>query len=269
MSEFFPTEQGAEQVLRAGRRRRTAKVSASGSSALAVAVAFVLTSGGGSTRPQPDQLTTTSSPTAATSSPAPSPSAPPVGAASSGSPRSATSGGVPTLGPSSAPGPASPPPAQHRTTTVRHSPITRSTGSIAATDLCQDGQTDQARTWCVRAFDPGDVKRGTTVSLGGEICDYPTSSPLELDFADTAEVQIAIDPYADQEKWHAGEGYRYAKPGPTVTVAPGQCLQWHAPWDTRDHEGFVVPPGSYQLNVYVNTRTQPGYIAFRTITVVD
>jgi hypothetical protein len=265
MPDFFPTPEGAEEVLRAGRRRRTAKASATGSSALAVVVALVLTAGGHSTAPRPDELTTTSGPSASAAPTA----APTTTRAPGRTPVGTAPGPVPTLAPTQGPAPTSPPPAQHRSTTVRRSPITRSTGTIQATDLCQGGQTDQYRTWCVRAFDPGTIKRGTTVSLGGEICDYPTSSPLELDFADTAEVQLAIDPYQDQEKWHAGEGYRYTKPGPTVTVAPGQCLQWRAPWDTRDREGFVVPPGSYQLNVYVNTRTQPGYVAFRTITVVD
>jgi hypothetical protein len=49
MSElFFPTDEGADAVLRGARRRRTAKASATGSSALLVAVALVLTTGGGS-----------------------------------------------------------------------------------------------------------------------------------------------------------------------------------------------------------------------------
>lgn len=265
MPDFQPTLEGAEQVLRAGRRRRTTKVSATGSSALAVVAVLALSLGGGTGAPRPDELTTTSGPTPSVApSVIPSPSSATV-RSSTGAP----AGGVPTLGPSQGPAPTSPPPAQHRTTSVRRSPITRSSGSIAATDLCQDGQTDQYRTWCVRTFDPGEIKRGTTVSLGGELCNYPTSNPLVLDFVDTAEVQLQIDPYENQEKWHAGEGYRYTKPGPTVTLAPGACLQWHAPWDTRDHEGFVVPPGSYQLNLYVSTRTDPGYVSFRSITVVD
>jgi hypothetical protein len=178
-------------------------------------------------------------------------------------------GPAPSLFPSAAPPAKSPPPALHRTTQARRSPITRTTGSIAATDLCTDGQTDQSRTWCARSFDPGEIKRGTTVKLGGELCNYPTSEALTLHFVDTAQVQFQIDPYQDQEKWHAGEGYHYTKPGPTATIAPGQCLQWRAPWDTRDHEGFVVPPGTYELNFYVSATPEPGYVAFRSITVVD
>lgn len=267
MTDFLPTAQGAEQALRAGRRRRTAKASATGSSALAVAVALVLTAGGGSTVPQPDELATTTAPTAsAAPSAAPGTTHAPA-AGRSAAPQAPAVG--PSVFPSPRPAASSPPPALHRSTAPRRSPISRSAGTIEATDLCSGGQTGSYRTWCVRAFDPGEIKRGSTVSLGGELCNYPTSSPLTLDFADTAEVQIQIDPFEDQEKWHAGEGYRYTRPGPTVTLAPGECRQWRSPWDTRDAEGFVVPPGTYQLNVYVNTTTQPGYVAWRSVTVVD
>lgn len=121
----------------------------------------------------------------------------------------------------------------------------------------------------MRTFDPGEIRRGQKVVLGGELCSYPTGYPLTLRFTDTAQVQMQIDPYEKQDKWHAGEGYRYTKPGPTVTIAPGECLQWRSPWDTRDREGFVVPPGSYQFNFHVNTRDDPGYLAWRTLVVVD
>jgi hypothetical protein len=267
MSDFLPTPEGAEAVIRAARRRRAAKAaSASGSSALVVVVALLLTAGGTSPHGHPDQLSTTSGPTPAASSAAP------MRASLAPSPtgqRAQAGGPAPSVFPSEVPPRQTPPPALHRTTQARRSPITRTTGSIVATDLCTDGQTDQSRTWCARAFDPGEIKRGTIVKLGGELCNYPTSEPLTLQFADTAQVQISVDPYQNQEKWHGGEGYTYTKPGPTATIAPGQCLQWRSPWDTRDHEGFVVPPGTYELNFYVNTKVEPGFIAFRTITVVD
>jgi hypothetical protein len=188
------------------------------------------------------------------------------------SPTSTRSAGGPgpTLFPSPDAPPQTAPPQQHRTTALRRSPITRTTGTIAATDLCTDGQTDNTLTWCIRVLDPGEIKRGHPVSLGAEFCLYPTASPMTLDFASTAQIDLQIDNGTTHPDWYAGQGYRYAKPGPSVTVAPGQCLVWHSPWDTRDAEGFVEPPGSYTLDFTVRTKGDPPIGSdFATVTVVD
>lgn len=270
MSEFFPTKYGADAVLRGARRRRTAKASATGSSALLVAVALVLTTGAG---PNPvhhrDELVTTtpSATPAASGAPSALPTARP---GSMPSASRAESGPTPTLFPSPAGPGQTAPPLQHRTTTPRKAPITRSSGTIGSTDLCTDGLTDDTLTWCIRVLDPGEIKRGHTVSLGAEFCLYPTSSPMTLDFASTVQIDLQIENGSSKPDWYAGEGYRYTKPGPSVTVAPGQCLVWHSPWDTRDAEGFVEPPGTYTLDFMVLTKGEPPIGGdFAQVTVVD
>ena len=246
MTDFLPTEDGATAVLRAGRRRRTAKLTGASSSTLAVVlgIALVLTGGTGARH---DELVP------ADESPRPSatvtatPTSSPVVAATSRPVSPGEGPADPVLGTGS-PGATAAPPAQHRSTAKRISPITRVTRVMDQTDLCDGDPNVAAYGYCLRAFDPGAIHRGHPVAIGGELCVPATGRTTTIHSDTTREVDITISD-SSGVLWQGGEGLRYTSPGPTITVEPGNCVGWTSPWDTRDREGFVVPPGDYDLTI--------------------
>lgn len=254
MTDFLPTDDGATAVLRAGRRRRLAKLTGAGSSTLAVALGIVLVLSGGQGS-QPDQLVPAEdspSPTVSASArPAPSPS--PVASAARGQARASEGPLDPVLG-TPAPGATSAPPAQHRTAAKRVSPITRVTRAMDQGDLCDGDPNVAAYGYCLRAFDPGVVHRGQTVALGGEVCVPATGRTTTMQPETTREADIRVSS-SFGVLWQGGEGVRYTRPGPTITVEPGTCVGWTSPWDTRDRDGFVVPPGTYDLTLGIGANS--------------
>jgi hypothetical protein len=262
VAEFFPpSPEGAEEVVRRARHRRQAKAGGLGSSALLVVAGVLFASSlqGGSGTESPDRLTTTSTPTAGASAP-PSPDARPRPATLPAAPRTQAAGVAPPLvGSTPSPGAASPRPVPPRSTARRVSPITRSAAPpLAQTDLCRDGSTTTS-DWCLRPDDPGTVHRGTPARLGGVLCLLNTAKATTLDLPDTREADIETSSYGGGVLWQGGEGLTYRSPGPRLTFAPGQCVRWTSMWDTRDREGFVVPPGDYFMDFGVpNTIVRSG-----------
>ncbi len=265
--DFLPTEDGATAVLRAGRRRRTAKLTGASSSTFAVAlgITLVLSGGPGSQRDQlvpaqdsPRPVSTTSAST--------TPSKAPVASSPQGQARPSDGPLDPVLG-TPAPGATSAPPAQHRTAGKRISPIARVTRAMDQADLCDGDPNVAANGYCLRAFDPGVVHRGRTVVLGGELCVPATGRTATMRPETTREIDMKVSA-ASGVLWQAGEGVRYTTPGPTITVEPGTCVGWTSQWDTRDREGFVVPPGTYDLSLALGVNNG-GSSWGGTITVED
>ncbi|HUR14612.1 MAG TPA: hypothetical protein VM097_09000 [Mycobacteriales bacterium] len=251
LDAFRPTTAGAEAALRAGRRRRTAKLAGAGSSSLAMVLGAVLVLGAGSPRPGKDELVpaeaSPSMSTTTSASPSPQPSTSTAHAPS----RRPEGPADPVLGTPS-PGAASAPPAQHRSTTPRVSPVTRVQRDMDSTDLCDGDPNVAAYGYCLRAFQTGVIHRGHAVAVGGEVCVPRTGRTTTLRTESTREADIAVSDRSGV-LWQGGEGLRYTKPGPTITVEPGSCVGWTSPWDTRDREGFVVPPGTYELTLGIGT----------------
>lgn len=250
MTDFLPTDDGASAVLRAGRRRRTAKLTGASSSALAVVlgVALVLTGGTGSRQDELVPADDTPHPTATVTV---TPSSTPVVSATRRSAGPREDPADPVLGTGS-PGATAPPPAQHRSSAKRVSPITRVRHAMDRTDLCDGDPNVAAYGYCLRTFDPGVIHRGHRVAIGGELCVPATGRTTTIHAETTREVDIRLSD-SSGVLWQAGEGLRYTSPGPTITVEPGSCVGWTSPWDTRDREGFVVPPGSYDLTLGLGT----------------
>jgi hypothetical protein len=190
----------------------------------------------------------------------------PTARAGAPAPTAATGGGAVTAGSAStgsaagtAPrqsgagiaGPSGPPPSTTRSRPDRVSPIWRTRGSIATTDLCQDDTGDATGGWCLRFLGPDTARRNHDVTVSAEVCRLAAFNAATLRFTSTREIDLTVGRYRNngsyQRAWRAGEGVRYEKPGGSVRVASGECLIWHSTWDTRDLEGFVVPPGTYDV----------------------
>jgi hypothetical protein len=264
---FLPAPEGAEHVIVAARHRRRRKVGAFASSvAFGVTCVLGVVALSGSTRNGAEQLivTDSSAPTPAaraSSSPVPNTPSAPVAAGS----HAATAVGPTTA--SSDGTVSSPPPASPRSTARRTSPIYRSTRTDTdTTDLCSGGSGSVA-DWCVRTVDPGQVHRGTSVTLRGELCRLRPSQAATVTFSDTREATLEVSDGSAVE-WQGGEGIRYRSPGRTVTVQPGTCLVWSSVWDTRDRDGFLVPPGTYDFSLSISMNSS-GYSVGSTMTVVD
>ncbi len=265
---FVPTKDAADTVLRRGRQRRRAKVvGATGSSLLTLLVAVVLVNRAGVVDGQEQRLipASTAPSDVATALAAPNPKV--LAPSASPSPQTVASPGpLDQLTATPTPGATAPPPAQERRTSRRTSPIRRGTGTIGATDVCRDGATVASRGACVRALPIPAVRRGVPVSLGGEFCVLAASQPQTVQFPDTREIDLSVSgPGA--VLWEGGEGIRNTRPGREVTVQPGRCLRWTSVWDTRDREGFVVPPGDYLFVFRISTDF--GASIESTVTVVD
>jgi len=264
---FAPPPDGADRVIAAARLRRRRKVSGLLSS---VAAATVLVLGAvvvsGSPSGGADQLTVTDDPTATPSqrtSAAPVPNVVPSSRPQAGTtnrPSTASSG---TGGETA----SSPPPSPPRSTARRVSPIRRSTRTIDdPTDLC-DGGAGSLADWCIRTVDPGTVHRGHAVSLQGEMCRMRGATAATVTFDDTREVSLEVSDGSAVD-WQSGEGLTYRKPGRTVTVQPGTCLVWSSVWDTRDRDGFLVPPGRYDFSLTILAEGA-GYVGGTVLTVED
>lgn len=229
-------------MIRAARQRRRTKLSGLGSSALAILVGLALV---GTSAPwqerRVDRITTVpSSPTpvtSATAAPDPSPAVEPSVSPTHSPPL------VPRTTPS--PGETEPRPTDPQAAERPASPISRSeAGSLAATDLCQDG-TSAGSSWCLRLSAPDEVHRGTTVRLGITVCLLQTAQSTTVEFPSSREVDVSVTRSEDDVVWQAGEGTPVTEPGGSLAFEPGQCYRWTAPWDTRDREGFLLPPGDY------------------------
>ena len=265
---FEPSVEGAEQVIRAARHRRHQRLGVLASSvSLGVVVVLGVVSLPRLTHDRAQELTVLDTPSprpAATAATTPRPDVGPTPAAAGRPTPSTAAQAVPGTAPGTA---DSPPPASPRSTARRTSPIVRSTRTDTdTTDLCTGG-AGSAADWCVRTVDPGPVTRGTPVTLRGELCRLRPAGAATVTFEDTREAALEVsDGYAVD--WQGGEGLRYTKPGRTVTVQPGTCLVWSSVWDTRDRDGFLVPPGSYDFSLGVSLDGS-SYGTSQSLTVVD
>lgn len=270
---FIATDEGATAVLRAARRRRWRQASAVAGVTVVLAggsvgVAVQRAGHGGS-----DRLTVADGPAPAQSIlPGPASAYPtPTARAVSPLPTAATGGGTVSgrgahqgsvAGTTSGAGgaavePSSPPPSTHYSSAERVSPIWRTRGTIATTDLCSDGYGDIGSGWCIRFLGRFTAKRGHDVTVSASFCRMAEFDARTLKFKSTREIDMSIGRVDNsgnyKAAWHAGEGVHYSKPGGSVRMSGGECFIWHSTWDTRDAEGFVVPPGSYQVQFQLET----------------
>jgi hypothetical protein len=246
---FLPTSEGAEQVVRAARARRLGKLGGLGTTALVAVLGLVmLGSSGPGGKARVDEITTV--PSSASPNPAPTKvgsgtgDATPAQAARPAASTLVAPGGRPS------PGVVSPQPTEPRNDTRPSSPITRAqAGYLSSTDLCQDGNPPGS-LWCMRVFAPDVIHRGHPARLGITACLMPTAQPTTVTFPTTREVEVdLLRSYDSAVVWQAGEGIQYRSPGGSLTFQPGQCYRWTSSWDTRDREGFLVPPGDYPISV--------------------
>lgn len=270
---FIATDEGATAVLRAARRRRWRQASAvAGVTVVLVggSVGFAVHRAG---HGGIDRLSVAEGPTPVHSiPPGPASALPtPTARAVSPVPSAATGGGTVTegsgrqgsvAGTTSGPGgtvvePSSPPPSTHYSQAERVSPIWRTRGSIPTTDLCSDGYGDIGSGWCIRYAGRSTAKRGHDVTVSAKVCRMAEFDAQTLKFHSTREINMSVGRYDNDGKyraaWQAGEGVHYTKPGGSVRMSGGDCFVWHSTWDTRDTEGFVVPPGSYTVQFNLET----------------
>jgi hypothetical protein len=265
---FTPSPGGADEVISRGRRRRLQKALGAAGAASLIGGVVVLAPWGGAGRKdvlEPLRPTPTASAThTATAAASVTPS----------STAAATTSSTPTVaaGETSAspvqPGPSGLPSATTSPSPVARSrsaaPITRGTSRIAMTDVCQDDNTDAAQGWCLRYTGPATARRGHPVRLSMELCRLGAFPAAGLQLDSTRETLLGIDP-----DWHAGQGSRFTSPGRSVTVQPGTCLTWSAVWDTRDSDGFLVLPGTYYVQVGVESSSATFALVSATLRVTD
>lgn len=290
---FVATDEGATTVLRAARRRRLQQVTAVAGVTVVLAggsVGFALHRAGNGT----DRLSVAEGPapvrsilpgpaSAAPSPPSlPGPTARPVPSAStattgggtashSGGQAGSAAGTVTRRSSGGEAAPSSPPPSTHWSRPDRVSPIWRTRASIPSTDLCQDDTADATAGWCVRFLGPSTARRGHAVTVSAEVCRLGEFNAATIRFTSTREINLSVGRYRTDGRyasdWRAGEGVRYDKPGGSVRVGGGECLVWHSTWDTRDREGFVVPPGTYDVPFHLDSDV--GLYGSGQITVTD
>jgi hypothetical protein len=280
---FVATEEGADAVVGAARRRRARQVVG-----LTSVSAFVAAGLAGTLLLYPrtdgtDRLQATQGPrdkqTVSTASP--SISRTPAGVPDQ-SPTAAPPAVGPSVGPSTSPltvppgtagpHPTAPPPSTHWSSPRRVSPIHRTKGSISSTDVCNDDPSDATSGWCVRYLGPTAAHRGHPTTVSAELCRLNAFGSATLTFTSTREIALEVDgPGSNStthKDWQAGEGVRYRSRGTAVTVAGGRCLVWSSTWDTRDEQGFVVPPAGYQVYFTIQT-TGPSFSGSGSIDVTD
>jgi hypothetical protein len=279
---FFPSPDGARDVLRRARarRRRHALVTTGGVAVAALITGVVLGAAGpgaGADRltvvpAAPDHGSRSSSLGAGPDvRPLPSPSS--VARAGSGPALPGTQPGQPGQ-PGHAPAPADgqPAPATDAPTpyapTKRHSanaPISRSTvGYNAACDATYDVQG-----WCEIYSGPTQARRKHPVTLSMELCRPSVVGDGTIHFSDTRQVLLELSDGGGKVVWQAGQGIKYKNTTSALVVKAGTCLRWASSWDTIAANGFYAPPGDYTVSFGVDSSDVSTFTSGDTVTLTD
>lgn len=259
---FLATQEGADEAVARGRRRRVTSGLAALSAAGAVTAVVVLAPW--QDLGVRDTLSPAKQPTPVVSDarerPRPVPSASPTSSVAARPQPPLASRLQPTAAPPTARASRDAAPATRPGRAPAPSPITRGTARLPTGDLC--GQDEAAATgWCTRYTGPTTATRGEPVTLSMELCRLEAFPAASVSFATTREISLRV---AD---WEAGRGTSYRSPGRTVTIQPGSCLTWASTWDTRDRDGYLALPGEYTIGFGVETSGATWQQAGPTLTL--
>jgi hypothetical protein len=95
--------------------------------------------------------------------------------------------------------------------------------------------------WCARYGGPGTVRAGATALFRFEVC-RTASTTGDIVFTGERELEFALE----RPSQRADAGGYTSRPGSGphyVTVAPGSCAEWGAPWGVPAD----LPAGTYDM----------------------
>lgn len=73
-----------------------------------------------------------------------------------------------------------------------------------------------------------------------------TDEPVQLDFSSSQKYDF-IATRKGREIWRWSGGKLFAMMMSQIVLKPGESLHYTEPWDQRDNEGKLVPPGRYEI----------------------
>lgn len=247
------------------RRRRRAKASgvAAGAAALSV-IASVGTLALAGTSAAPDRLVPAQPPTAATALAVPSPetvdevvprggdaSAPSAGSTAD---RAEAAAGAPGSRPGRESDDAS---GAERPTAVRPAAlptVRRMMVDYEAAATCERVDREWSTTgWCHVYRGPMRLVRGQSATLALDLCRTGAAAGGrgELRFPTTRQGAFAVRS-GDRELWSSNDAPSTFRAGERLAIQAGTCARWTLPWDGRDRQGRLLPPGTYRLLLATN-----------------
>jgi hypothetical protein len=119
--------------------------------------------------------------------------------------------------------------------------------SYDASRACNGTGPTPALGWCSYYTGATSGSAGQSVLIATDVCRLPGQSSAQLTSDNGQQAEFSVGPSAYPSLWTWSHGRRFTSTGTSITVAPGECVEWFVTWRVVEDDGRPMPAGTYDL----------------------
>ena len=120
--------------------------------------------------------------------------------------------------------------------------------SYDASRACNGTGPTPALGWCSYYTGANSGRAGQSVLIATDVCRLPGQSAAQLISDNGQQAEFSVGMKAEPDVWTWSHGRKFTSSGTSITVPPGECVEWFVTWQVVDDSGRPLPAGTYDLN---------------------